>query len=80
MLLHHTNGTKIQERLLYKSDAYRMALCALCGRATCHAGRECALCRHEGELRGAEAVGVVVPYSFKLLLQVRGRPEIDKPP
>lgn len=50
-----------------------MALCSRCGRATCHAGQECALCRHEGEINTAEAVGVVVPYSFKLLLQIGAR-------
>lgn len=48
-----------------------MALCSRCGRATCHAGQDCALCRHEGEICAAEATGVVVPYSFKLLLQFR---------
>lgn len=72
-LIAHGASALMQERLLHKSDAYRMALCARCGRATCHTGRECAICHHEGELRAAEAVGVVVPYSFKLLLQARDR-------
>ena len=66
----------MQERLLWKSDAYRMSLCATCGRATCHsegsACLDCCLDETGGTGGRASAVGVVVPYSFKLLLQSPG--------
>lgn len=60
----------LQERLLWKSDAYRMSLCSACGRAMCHTGGACTGCLASAP-RG-DAVGVVVPYSFKLLLQTPG--------
>lgn len=47
-----------------KSDAYRMLLCRTCGQALCHDGRTCASCRSADG-----ATSLVVPYSFKLLLQ-----------
>jgi uncharacterized OB-fold protein len=58
-----------------------MTLCPRCGRATCHDGRDCVICNHEDELRTSEAVGVVVPYCFKLLLQtgVAGDDESIRP-
>lgn len=62
-LLAHGTSALMQERLLHKSDGFRMVLCRRCGRATCHDGRHCAACAQD------TAVGVLVPYSFKLLLQ-----------
>lgn len=63
----------MQERLLYKSDAFRLCVCARCGRMLCHNGRDCYACGRTGrvarEQGGPQAVGIVVPYSFKLLLQ-----------
>ena len=49
-----------------------MVLCSVCGRTTCHDGAVCAACRslstkHQGQ--PTTAVDVVVPYSFKLLMQ-----------
>ena len=59
-----------------------MCLCSRCGRMLCHNGRECLesgllffftfqACLGCRRIRNApgEAVGVIVPYSFKLLLQ-----------
>ena len=51
----------------HKSDAYRLTVCSTCGRIMCHDGRECRSCK--AQARAAHAVGVMVPYSFKLLLQ-----------
>ena len=46
-----------------------MTICALCGRIACHDGRECKSCKTNGHAGRARAVGALVPYSFKLLLQ-----------
>jgi DNA-directed RNA polymerase beta subunit len=35
----------------------------------CHDGRECRSCRARGNAAVSRVVGVLVPYSFKLLLQ-----------
>lgn len=43
-----------------------MIVCRTCGRALCHDGKQCAACRGNGQTPSA----LVVPYSFKLLLQV----------
>lgn len=67
-LIAHGASALIQERLLFASDAFRMAVCNGCGRATCHNGRECAACKADGG-RSNRVVGVLVPYSFKLLYQ-----------
>ena len=64
----------MSERLLWKSDAFRMILCRLCGRATCHDGVNCTVCRRGGV---DVATSVVVPYSFKLLLQEMSAMGID---
>lgn len=63
-IIAHGATALLQERLLYKSDAYRLLLCRLCGRATLHDGRACAACK-----TADGATAVTVPYSFKLLLQ-----------
>ena len=64
----HGACSLMQERLLFKSDAYRLAVCGGCGRAACHDGRQCKSCKARG-LTSPDVVGVIVPYSFKLLLQ-----------
>jgi DNA-directed RNA polymerase beta subunit len=48
----------------WKSDAYRMVICTVCGRMMCHNGYDCVSCADAGR-----AAGLLVPYSFKLLLQ-----------
>lgn len=67
----------MQERLLYKSDAYRLAVCSFCGRTTYHNGKECRHCARTGASGRSSMVGVVVPYSFKLLLQEMSAMGID---
>lgn len=55
-----------------KSDAFKMVLCTRCGRATCHDGTYCYQCKENirgVEVTSSEARSVIVPYSFKLLLQ-----------
>lgn len=71
-IIAHGATALLQERLLYKSDAYRLLLCRLCGRATLHDGRACATCR-----TADGATAVMVPYSFKLLLQEMAAVGID---
>ena len=66
----------MQERLLYKSDAYRLLVCSGCGRTTYHDGKDCRHCSQVGNCHAA-TVGVVVPYSFKLLLQEMAAMGID---
>lgn len=66
-LIAHGATALMSERLLWKSDAYRMLVCRLCGRATCHDGRTCAACC--ADQMEAGPVALTVPYSFKLLLQ-----------
>ena len=58
----------MSERLLWKSDAFRMLVCASCGRAACHSGTACAVCQHEGR-SGGEAIDLLLHYTFKLLMQ-----------
>lgn len=62
----------MSERLLWKSDAYQMVLCAQCGRGTCHDAVACSHCRNP-----TDAVNLLVPYSFKLLLQEMNAMGID---
>ena len=61
---------------MHKSDAYRLSLCSECGRTAYHDGKEC---RHCSRMQSARSnmVGVMVPYSFKLLLQEMAAMGID---
>jgi DNA-directed RNA polymerase beta subunit len=63
----------MSERLLWKSDAYRMLVCRACGRAMCHDGKRCTGCRETT----TGPVVMTVPYSFKLLLQEMSAMGID---
>lgn len=67
-LLWSTGDQKKRSVVLSKSDAFRFIICAKCGRATCHDGTTCAVCS-ACDRSAFEAVDVVVPYSFKLLMQ-----------
>jgi DNA-directed RNA polymerase beta subunit len=60
----------------HKSDAYRLSLCSQCGRTTYHDGKECRHCVRT-QATDTSMVGVVVPYSFKLLLQEMAAMGID---
>lgn len=74
-LIAHGATALMAERLLWKSDAYRMLVCRACGRAACHDGRRCGACRDN--LANAVPAAVMVPYSFKLLLQEMSAMGID---
>lgn len=92
-LISHGASALMQERLLYKSDAYRLLVCSACGRTTYHDGKDCRHCSKKGKNGPESMVGVVVPYhrcasarfplhkhsavSFKLLLQEMAAMGID---
>lgn len=71
----HGAAALMKERLLLKSDVYRLTLCEACGRTSCNDGSGCAVCNAPAAVlaaphgpRGA-AAAVDVPYTLKLLLQ-----------
>lgn len=77
-LISHGCSSLLWERLLWKSDAFRMVLCARCGRMSCHDGLTCSICCCDVQEVPKDTmkrvltdgpVELVVPYSFKLLMQ-----------
>lgn len=74
-MIAHGATALMAERLLWKSDAYRMLVCRTCGRALCHDGSACVACRPT--VAQSEPVALTVPYSFKLLLQEMSTMGID---